>query len=69
MAPICQVKKEAYVPSPEPRVATSVSMTYIGRMLRREEVRSLIRSSDWADTVRRRTSEDNGKNWSEWEFE
>ena len=68
-APICQVKKEVYVPSPEPRVGTSVSMTYIGRGLRREEVRSLIRSSDWADTVRRRISEDNGKNWSEWELE
>ncbi len=69
IAPICQVKKEVYVPSPEPRVGTSVSMTYIGRRLRREEVRSTIRSSDWADTVRRRTSEDNGKNWSDWELE
>lgn len=69
IAPICQVKKEVYVPSPEPRVGTSVSMTYIGRRRRREEVRSLIRSSDWADTVRRRTSEDNCKNWSDWELE
>ena len=69
IAPICQVKKEIYVPSPEPRVGTSVSMTYIGRRLRREEVRSTVRSSDWADTVRRRTSEDNGKNWSDWELE
>ena len=69
IAPICQIKKELYVPSPEPRVGTSVSMNYIGRKLRREEVRSTIRSSDWADTVRRRTSEDNGKNWSDWELE
>lgn len=68
IAPICQVKKELYVPSPEPRVGTSVSMQYIGRKLRREEVRSTVRSSDWADTVRRRTSEDNGKNWSDWEL-
>ena len=67
IAPICQIKREVYVPSPEPRVGTSVSMQYIGRKLRREEVRSTIRSSDWADTVRRRTSEDNGKNWSDWE--
>ena len=67
-APICQVKKKVYVPSPEPRVGTSVSMTYIGRGLRREEVRSLVRSSDWSDTVRRRTSEDNGRNWSDWEL-
>ena len=69
IAPICQIKKELYVPSPEPRVGTSVSMNYIGRKLRREEVRSTVRSSDWADTVRRRTSEDNGKNWSDWELE
>ncbi len=67
-APICQIKKEVYVPSPEPRVGTSVSMHYIGRNLRREETRSTIRSSDWSDTVRRRTSEDNGKNWSDWEL-
>ncbi len=66
--PICQVKKKVYIPSPEPRVGTSVSMTYIGRGLRREEVRSLIRSSDWSDTVRRRISEDNGRNWADWEF-
>ncbi|MEA1875234.1 MAG: sialidase family protein [Bacteroidota bacterium] len=69
VTPICQIKKELYVPSPEPRVGTSVSMSYIGRKLRREEIRSTIRSSDWADTIRRRTSEDNGKNWSEWELE
>ena len=68
VVPICQIKKELYVPSPEPRVGTRVSMTYIGRKLRREEVRSQIRSSDWEDTVRRRTSEDNGKNWSDWEL-
>ncbi|MCD4769251.1 MAG: glycoside hydrolase [Bacteroidales bacterium] len=69
IAPICQIKKELYVPSPEPRVGTSVTMTYIGRNLRREEVRSTVRSSDWSDTVRRRTSEDNGRNWSDWELE
>jgi len=67
-APICEVRKEVYVPSPEPRVATSVSMTYIGRKLRREEVRALIRSSDWSDTVRRRMSENNGRKWSDWEL-
>ena len=67
-APICQVKKEIYVPSPEPRVGTSVSMQYIGRGLQREEIRSLIRSSDWSDTVRRRTSKNNGRDWSDWEL-
>ena len=68
MAPICEVKKEIYVPSPEPGVGTSVSMKYIGRGPRREEVRSLIRSSDWSDTVRRRTSDDNGRTWSDWQL-
>ena len=68
MAPICEVKKEIYVPSPQARVGTSVSMTYIGRGLRREEVQALVRSSDWSDTVRRRTSEDNGRTWSNWEL-
>ncbi|NIA31029.1 MAG: hypothetical protein GWP06_14085 [Actinobacteria bacterium] len=66
--PICLVKKKIYVPSPEPRVGTSVSMTYIGRGLRREEVRSLVRSSDWNDTVQRRRSEDNGRTWSDWKL-
>ena len=68
MAPVCEVRKEVYVPSPEPGVAPSVSMSYIGQGLRREEGRALVRSSDWSDTVRRRTSEDNGRTWSEWEL-
>jgi len=68
MITVCEVKKEVYVPSTEPRVATSVSMTCIGQGLRREEVRALVRSSDWHDTVRRRMSEDNGRTWSDWEL-
>jgi len=68
MPPICQIKKEIYIPSPEPRVGTSVGMTYIGRHLRREETRAQVRSSDWSDTVRRRTSDDNGRTWSDWEL-
>lgn len=68
MSPICQIEKEIYVPSPEPRVGTTVSMTYIGRHLRREETRAQVRSSDWSDTVRRRTSTDNGHTWSDWEL-
>ncbi|MBT4502160.1 MAG: exo-alpha-sialidase [Gemmatimonadetes bacterium] len=68
MPPICQIEKEIYVPSPEDRVGTSVGMTYIGRHLRREETRAQVRSSDWSDTVRRRTSDDNGRTWSDWEL-
>ncbi|MFH1567939.1 MAG: sialidase family protein [Gemmatimonadota bacterium] len=68
MPVICEVHKELYVPSPEPRVGVSVSMTYIGEGRRREETRALVRSSDWGDTVRRRSSPDNGRTWSEWEL-
>lgn len=68
MAAICEVLKELYVPSPEPRVGVSVSMGYIGQGLRRQETRCLVRSSDWADTVRRRFSADNGRTWSEWKL-
>lgn len=68
MAAICEVHKELYVPSPEPRVGTSVSMGYIGRGLRRQETRAQVRSSDWSDTVRQRHSQDNGRTWSDWEL-
>lgn len=68
MAPVCEVRKEVYVPATEPRVAPSVSMTHIGRGVRREEVRALVRSSDWSDSVRRCTSQDNGRTWSDWEL-
>lgn len=68
MTPLCTVKKELYVPSPEPHVGVSVSMGYIGRGLRREEHRAFIRSSDWHDTLRVRTSEDNGRTWSPWQL-
>jgi hypothetical protein len=64
--PVCDIKKEVYVPCPEPHVATTASVTYIGEGLTREETRSNIRSSDWHDTRRRRLSHDNGRTWSEW---
>ncbi len=64
--PICRVKKEVYIASPLPQVASNVSMEYIGRGLCREEIRSSQRSSDWGDSEKRRRSEDNGRTWSEW---
>ncbi len=67
MAAIVRIDKEVYVPSPEPRVGTSVSMCYIGSGLRRQENRSLVRSSDWSDTHKMRYSDDNGRTWSAWE--
>ena len=68
MATICQVTKEIYVPNTEPRVGTSVSMTYIGQGLRRQETRARVSSSDWSDQVRRRRSDDNGRTWSDREL-
>ena len=67
MKSICTIKRELVIPSPGPCMATTASIQYIGQGLRREETRSNISSSDWHDTVRRRTSEDNGRTWSEWE--
>jgi hypothetical protein len=64
---ICDVEREVYVAATEPRVATTVSVTYIGTGLRRQETHALVRSSDWADHPRRRESEDNGRTWSAWE--
>ena len=47
MPAICAVKEEAYIPSPEKRVTPTASISYIGEGLRREEVRTFVRSSDW----------------------
>ena len=68
MAAICEVTKEVYVAHTQPRAGTSVSMGYIGQGLRREEVHARVASSDWADQVRRRRSDYNGRTWSEWEL-
>lgn len=61
------VKKELYVPSPGPRVGVSVTVCYKGNGMTREEMRYIIRTSDWAEKPRRRYSHDNGRSWSEWE--
>ena len=68
MPAICQVSKEIYVPNTEPRVGTSVSMTYIGQGLQRQETHAQVSSSDWSNHVRRRRSDDNGRTWSAWEM-
>ena len=68
MKSICTIKRELYIPSPRQYMATTASMQYIGQGLRREETRANVSSSDWHDTLRRRTSEDNGRTWSEWKL-
>ena len=61
------VKKELYVPSPEPRTGITLSMCYRGSGLDREETRYVIKSSDWVEKPRRRSSPDNGCSWTDWE--
>jgi hypothetical protein len=63
---IWSVKKELYASSPEPRAGISISMNYIGNGLRREEIRAIIKSSDWVEKPTKRISVDNGRTWSEW---
>lgn len=67
MPDICKVTKELYVKHPEPGAGTSVSMSYIGQGLRRAETWARVASSDWADTVRTRRSDDNGRTWTDWQ--
>jgi hypothetical protein len=64
--PLCRVKREVHVPYPGPRMAPITNMTYIGRGLKREETRSFMQSSDWAESTQRRVSENNGRKWSDW---
>lgn len=63
---IWSVRKELYVPSPEPRACISVSMSYSGSGLKREEIHYVLRTSDWVEKPRKRISYDNGRTWSDW---
>ncbi|WP_332456351.1 sialidase family protein [Petrimonas sp.] len=64
---LCNVQKEIYVAYTEPKKAPMVGMSYRGQGLHREETRSYMRSSDWAEGHKKRYSKDNGKTWSNWE--
>ncbi len=63
---VCKVKKEIYVAFNQPRKAPMVTMSYIGKGLRREEFRSFMQSNDWNESLNKRTSDDNGHSWSGW---
>ena len=63
---ICDVKREMYVPSPGPGVASIVSMTYLGKGLRLRETRAHEAKSDLGEKYRVRFSENNGRTWSAW---
>ena len=55
MARKCEVTKVIYVPNTDPRVGTSVSMSYIGQGLRRAETWARISSSTSFSSCERRT--------------
>lgn len=64
---ICTVKKEVRVACPELMMAPMTGMSYIGQGMRRQETFHFEHYSDWSIMNLRRTSEDNGRNWSNWE--
>ncbi len=66
MTAICTVKREVYFRHSEERGAACVSARYVGNGLRRQEMLSYERYSDWTGGHRVRVSEDNGRTWSEW---
>ncbi len=65
---ICTIEKQVYIPSPEKNMLTTSSNSYIGRGLRRSELRTNVSSSDWSDTHRIRFSDDNGRTWGPWKL-
>ncbi len=62
--PVCTVKREVYIPSPQPRVAPVVGVQYLGKGLRRWEVVGLQGKSDLPEKMKEHFSEDNGRTWS-----
>lgn len=66
MAPIADIHREIYFPYSAEHGAACVSVRYISRGSRRQETFSYECASDWSEGHRIRTSEDNGRTWSDW---
>ena len=62
--PICTVSRDVYVPSPQPGLAPVVNVQYLGKGLRRREIRGLEGKSDLAEKMEVRFSDDNGRTWT-----
>ncbi|PKO20351.1 MAG: hypothetical protein CVU38_20595 [Chloroflexi bacterium HGW-Chloroflexi-1] len=69
MTAIAKVKREVYFRHPEERGAALVNAAYVGTGLRRREVLSFEQYDDWVEGQRVRTSNDNGRTWSDWELQ
>src|SRR5882672_9201384 len=61
---ICMVRREIYVPSPQPGLSPVVGVQYLGKSLRRREIRGLQGKSDLAEKMEVRFSDDNGRTWT-----
>ena len=68
MTAIAIIKREVHVPHSDERGAPWLDARYLGAGLRREETVRYEVSSDWCEGHRVRTSEDNGRAWSDWEL-
>ena len=62
--PICSVRREVYVPSPQPGVAPVIGVHHLGNGLRRREIHARQSKSDLGEEVKVRFSDDNGRNWT-----
>ncbi len=67
MGDIATIDRQVYLANEGDRRAPAVSVRYVGSGVRREERLSFEVASDWCEAHRVRTSEDNGRAWSEWE--
>ena len=63
--PIARIEREVYARHSEENGGAAVRMRYTGKGLRREETLSYERYSDWQVGHRVRTSDDNGRTWSD----
>ena len=61
------IRKELYEESSGPGQSVVRSQSYVGAGMRRVESRFIQLESDHSDDNARRSSEDNGRTWSEWE--
>jgi len=66
MAPIADIKREVYVPYSREHGAPWLGVRYTGKGLQREETLGYEVASDWSEGHQVRTSDDNGRTWSEW---
>jgi hypothetical protein len=58
------VRREVFVPSPQPGLSPVVNVKYLGTGLRRREIRGQQGKSDLAEKMKVRFSEDNGGTWT-----